>query len=671
MSLIVGVDIGGTYTDVLVVDPISNAVRTIKTPSTPSDQSLGLIQGLEEAAVRLDDVSLIVHGTTVATNALIEGKGARTALLATAGFKDVIELRNRHRPQMYGLTGSFTPLIPRNLRFDIVERVSAEGAVLIPLDENAVRTKAEQMRNEGVESVAVSFLHSYVNDAHERRAFEIISQAWPDVHVSLGSGLLAEVRELERTSTVAANAFLQPVMSNYLRSLVTRLEGGGFRGALLLIQSNGGVMGAAEAIEKPVSTVLSGPAAGVIGATGIAKRLGVAKLIAIDMGGTSLDVSVIIDGQPRVTAQREVRYGVPIRGEMIDIQTVGAGGGSIAWLDNRGILNIGPESAGAEPGPACYGRGGDRPTLTDANVVLGRIDPGSAIGRTSGLALNRDLAEKAIDRHVAGALGLSVEDAAEVILTVAVNKIAGHLRKATISEGLDPREMSLVAFGGAGPLHASALLKELSFSSVIIPAHPGVLSAQGCALADFRHDMVQTVSRPLTEVTSEELSDIRNRHVESAMNLLRREGADEEQVIVEVKADLYYRGQTHPLLVSLKDLMASAIASRFEELYVAKFGRLLDAEIELLNLRTAVRVERPPVSVDHGFLSEGSGEPGHRPIRFAGELLECDVFQRSSLVPGQRLSRPAIIEQPDTTTTVEPGVVVTVDENNILILTEE
>ena len=673
MGLIVGIDVGGTFTDLVVVDPQTSSARSVKTPSTPVDQSLGLMSALEEASVNLKDISLIVHGTTVATNTLIEGKGARTALLTTKGFRDVIELRNRHRPDMYGLTGSFTPLIPRHLRFEVQERISAQGDVLTPLDEEGVEQCVISMREQGIESVAISFLHSYVNDSHERLAFELITRRWPNEYVTTGSDLLAEVREFERTSTASANAYVQPVMGEYLRSLESRLQQGGFRGSLLIIQSNGGVIGTDEAIRKPVHTVLSGPAAGVIGVTGVVDQVDAPKVIAMDMGGTSLDIAVVLNGHPRVCTQKEIRYGLPIRGQMIEIETVGAGGGSIAWLDQRGILTIGPESAGADPGPACYGKGGEEPTITDANLVLGRIDPGSAIGRTRGVTLNRDLAEKAIQAHIGDPLGLGTEDAAEAILTVAVSKISGHLRKATISEGLDPREMSLVAFGGAGPLHASALLRELRFASVIIPERPGVLSAQGCILAEFRHDTVQTLYRPLSDLSVEILEEIKTRHASQSAKLLGRESLDDPDVIVETRGDLFYRGQTHPLLVELDpdNLDPKDIEIRFRTAYKQKFGRSIDTEIELLSLRTSVRIERPKISLQYEPASDEGGSTKMRRVRFGGKVIDCGVYQRSSLIPGTTIEGPVLIEQPDTTVVVEDGVVATLTEASALLLKEK
>jgi N-methylhydantoinase A len=670
MSLIVGIDVGGTFTDLVVVDSETSSARSVKTPSTPADQSLGLMSALEEASIDPRDVSLIVHGTTVATNALIEGKGARTALVTTKGFRDVIELRNRHRPEMYGLTGSFTPLIPRHRRYEVPERITAQGEVGIPLDEDELERCVQTMRAEGVESIAVSFLHSYVNDRHERRAVELICRSWPNQYVTPGSELLAEVRELERTSTVSANAFVQPIMGDYLRKLEARLQEAGFEGSLLLIQSNGGVIGPDEAVRKAVNTVLSGPAAGVAGVSEVSNTVEARKVIAMDMGGTSLDVSVVLDGRPRVCTQKEIRYGVPIRGQMIEIETVGAGGGSIAKLDRRGILTIGPESAGADPGPACYGKGGKQPTITDANVVLGRIDPGSAIGRNQGVTLDRSLAEKAIEEGIGKPLGLDVEDAAEAILTVAINKISGHLRKATISEGLDPRDMSLVAFGGAGPLHASALLKEMRFASVIIPERPGVLSAQGCVLAEFRHDTVQTVYRPLWELSADTLKEITARHAAQSIRLLNKDRTSDAEIIVETRGDLYYRGQTHPLLVELDsdNLDPMDIEPRFRSAYQQRFGRSLDAEIELLNLRTSVRIRRPRITLRY---EPSRAEPnGRRPVHLGGKVVDCAVFQRSLLVPGRAIEGPALIEQPDTTVVVEPGVVATHTQANTLLLAE-
>lgn len=676
MSIVVGVDTGGTFTDLVVVDSIGGTTRIAKVSSTPADQSVALLNGLERLELAPEEIDLIVHGTTAATNALIEGKGGKAALLATKGFRDVIELRNRHRPDMYGLTGMFEPLIPRNLRFDVKERISARGEVLVPLAEDEVRDVVAAALAEGVESIAISFLHSYVDGTHEQRAAAIIRQMWPNAEISISSELLPEVRELERTSTTATNAFLQPVLSRYLRRLLVRLEDEGFQGLLLVIQSNGGVMSAFEAVERPVNTLLSGPAAGVSAAMSVGLGEGEQDILTLDMGGTSLDVSVILDGQARLARQSEIRYGIPVRTQMIEILTAGAGGGSVARLDERQILTIGPESAGADPGPACYGRGGDRPTVTDANLVLGRIDPASPLGEGVDLELDAELARRAIDRHIGRPLALETVEAAAAILSVAVEKIAGYLRKVTISEGLDPRTMGLVAFGGAGPLHAGAVLQAMKFASVMIPPCPGVLSAQGCVAADFRHDFVQTVYRPLSKLTSTDLPKIRNEHVRRGSAMLQREGVEEANTRVEVRADIAYRGQTHSLLVALDSDMlgATAVRERFEQAYCQRYGRLLQSDVEFLALRTSVIGRRKGFAraFANGWQVAGrTSKPNKRAVHFAGEWIDCEVHDRASLEVGETLVGPAVIEQLDTTVVVDPGVRATVRETGCLVLTED
>ncbi|MDH3600611.1 MAG: hydantoinase/oxoprolinase family protein, partial [Candidatus Tectomicrobia bacterium] len=405
--LIVGIDVGGTFTDLVLLDEASGAVTTSKVPSTPANQSEGLLHGLDALGVRLESLQIIVHGTTVATNAVLERRGAVCGLLATAGFRDVLELRRRDRPDTYGLKGQFEPLIARDKRLDVTERSDYQGRILQPIDEREIETKARELLDKGVEAVVVSYLHAYVNPANEQRTRQVLERIWPNPYIVLASEVLPEFREFERTSTAAASAYVQPLIDRYLRSLADQLKAKGYHRDILLIQSNGGVMSLDVSRRFSVNTILSGPAAGVIAAKAIAERAGYRNVITCDMGGTSLDIALVAEGQPATTSEIELGYGIPIRVPMLDITTIGAGGGSIAWIDRGGLLQVGPQSAGADPGPACYGLGGDLPTVTDANLLLGRINAGAPLGQNQAWRLDVPRAEQAIGDHIGTPLNLS------------------------------------------------------------------------------------------------------------------------------------------------------------------------------------------------------------------------------------------------------------------------
>lgn len=415
---LVGVDIGGTNTDLVYLDEAAGTLRTAKVPTTPDDQSRGLLAGIAMLGIAPSGIDLMIHGTTVATNAAIERKGAQCGLLTTAGFRDVLELRRRDRPQTYGLTGAFTPLIPRRFRAEVAERISPEGDVLTPLDLDEVRTQAMALRDAGCEVLVISFLHAYVNPSHERQARDAAAAVWPNGFIVAASDVLPAIREFERTSTAVISGYVQPLIGRYLHSLSTQLASAGYGRDLLVVQSNGGVMAAPLATRFAASTILSGPAAGVTAAIAIGRSLGLDRVVSCDMGGTSLDVCVIRDGQAGTTQETSLDFGLPLALPMLDVEAIGAGGGSLARIDASGLLQVGPDSAGAQPGPACMGRGGMVPTVTDANVVLGLLD-----------GFDRGLARAAIERSLVGPLGLGIEEAAEAVLVIAGARMAGHIRK--------------------------------------------------------------------------------------------------------------------------------------------------------------------------------------------------------------------------------------------------
>src|SRR5271165_1674279 len=521
MAWQIGVDVGGTFTDLLALDPERGVFRVAKVPSTPEDQSVGVTDGLTVLEADLTAVAALVHGTTVATNAVLERKGARCGLITTAGFRDVLELGRRTRPNPYGMTGSFEALIPRDLRAEVPERIDAAGRILTPLDEAAVRQEVHHLRERGAEALVIHFIHAYANPAHEQRCAEIARDIWPNRFVTLGSDILREVREFERGSTAALNGYVQPIVSRYLGRLSQNLRSAGLNNELLVMQGNGGMMAAGTAVDLAVHTVLSGPAAGAIAAARIGVQAGHPNLVACDMGGTSFDVSLIAAGEPALSAEKDIAYGVPLRVPLVDIHTIGAGGGSIARITRAGLLQVGPESAGARPGPIAYGRGGTAVTVTDANLVLGRLNPDRLTGVAGGAPMERIAA--AIEEQIGAPLGLDGIAAAAAVLAVTINQLAHAIRLVSVEKGHDPRDFALFAFGGAGPLHAVALARELGIPRVLVPARPGITNAIGCIVADLRHDFVKTVNKPVQVIEDGFVREILQSQIVEGRALLARE----------------------------------------------------------------------------------------------------------------------------------------------------
>ena len=682
MARVVGVDIGGTYTDIVVVDDDQGTLNTRKVATTVEDPSVGLLSGLAKL-VDGPDIELFVHATTVATNAVLERRGGKCGLITTRGFRDILELRRRDRPHAYGLTGSFEPLIPRNLRLEVTERITAEGEIHTSLNENDVRQAASVLAEHQVQAIVVCFLNSYRNPQHELQAKAVVERACPNVCVVTSTEVLPVIREFERTSTAVVNAYVQPVLARYLGRLRGQLRDSGYERDLLVMQSTGGVVESRIAEKTPVTTVLSGPAAGVIAAARIGAASGLNNLICYDMGGTSLDVSLVIDGHPAVKTGTELEFGIPVMISMLDIHTLGAGGGSVAHLDDRGLLQIGPESAGASPGPVCYGLGGKDPTVTDANVILGRINSGNPISR-SGDSLDTAAAQEAIAAHIAAPLELSVEAAADAILAVASNRIAGGVRHVTIRRGHDPRDFVLFAFGGSGPLFVCPLLRELEIPRALIPLFPGMVSAWGCVCADLRHDFVTTVNRCLSEVEITELEALASEHMDLGNRQLDRAGLPTEIAVVR-EADMCYEGQTHVIRTPLSTGAWSAedLASSFRQAFRNQYGQtsgelreleslLQEVPIRLLSLRTSVIGVRPERPLHELLKGPGTDLPaaflGRRRVWFDGHQLDCPTYERSQIPWGSEFSGPAVIEQADTTTWLEPGARACVDEcGNLLV----
>jgi N-methylhydantoinase A len=671
---LVGADVGGTFTDLVYLDPDAGDLRVVKVLSTPDDQAAGVMDALEQAGAALDQLELFVHGTTVATNALIERKGAVCGLLTTRGFRDTLELRRRDRGQMYGLHTPFEPLVPRWLRREIDERTDASGQILRAVDEAEVVAQARDLIAGGAEALAVVFLHSYANATNERRAERALRALWPNEYVSISSSVLPEFREFERTAATVANSYLQPLMAGYLHSLATRLREAGARCPPLVMQGNGSMMTVAAGARRPIDAVLSGPAAGAIAAARIGRACGVDNLISCDMGGTSFDVCLVREGRLSLTQQRTPVFGLPLRVPAVDIVTIGAGGGSIARLDAGGMLQVGPDSAGAVPGPVCYGRGGTEPTVTDANVVLGRLGREHFASGRGRLALDRGRAAEQLERQIGRPFGYRPEEAARAVLEVATSNMANAIRGVSVDRGHDPRELVLVVFGGAGPLHATALLRHLEMPRAIVPRYPGVTSALGCVLADARYDFVQTVNTLLAELDLERAQRIVAEQTARGRAQLDQISARLVAVRTLVSVDACYDGQTHTLAVELPEGLSSrqALREQFERHYGDQYGRLVeDTPIRVLNLRTAVVGERAPVDLARlGPSRAGDRDPwlGDVPVWFGNERSACPAYGRELLPLGWRAEGPALIVQADTTTVLEPGSRATVIEGDNLLL---
>jgi N-methylhydantoinase A len=678
---ILGVDVGGTFTDLFVLDEQSQSVLILKVPSNRGAEAAGFMNGIAQAnggtdadaAHSAQGIATIVHGTTVGTNALLERKVARTGLITTEGFRDVLEMRRRDRPQTWGLRGAFTPIIERTLRVEVPERVLADGTVHTPLNEQAVRDAVKALLDAGCEAVCIFFVNAYANPVNEARAVELVRSIWPNDYVTSAAEVLPEIREFERASTAALNAALQPVVGRYLNRLHTDLNAHGFKGEFLIVQSSGGVMSHQTAADLPVKTALSGPAAGVTACAAIAQAAGYPNVITGDIGGTSFDVSLIAGGQPAVAAQTSIDFGLVVRSPMIQIETIGAGGGSIASVDAGGMLQVGPESAGSVPGPACYGKGNTRPTVTDANVVLGRIAADRPLGGGLLASLDIEQAKEAIRVHVADPLGIDVLAAAEAILVVANAKMAGAMRLVSIEKGHDPREFAYMPFGGGGGLHACAMMSEVGVTTGIVPRYPGVTSALGCVIADMRHDAVQTINRSVTDLDFDALREQVSALRVTCQARLDTAGVMFDRVSEVLSFDMLYQGQTHTIgvEVAVEDLNPTRVQTAFEATYRREFGRVLDGiPVRMLNLRYSRIGQRPKFDL-HLLAPKGEGVTtpiGTQAVYINGQWVDALRFDRMALPVGHRVAGPAILEQIDTTVWLEPGYQAVVDAFGNLIL---
>ena len=652
----VGVDVGGTFTD--LVAAVDGRLVTAKVPSTPDDQSEGVLRSLETADLDGAGIASLAHGMTVATNALLERRGARTALITTEGFRDVIEIGRQNRPSLYDLTEDRpSALVSRELRFTVRERMGPDGEVS-PLDEDSLETAVEAVRAAEVESVAVCLLFAFLHPDHERRVGEAVRAALPDAHVSLSSEVLPEFREYERFATTACDAYLAPRVGRYLRHLGERLDDAGAPSPLVM-QSSGGVIGIDDAADGAAAIVLSGPAGGVVGAAQVAEASGFDDVLSFDMGGTSSDVAAVVGGRVATTTESEVA-GVPLKLPMVDIHTVSAGGGSIAWVDEGGAPRVGPHSAGARPGPAAYDLGGEEATVTDANLALGYLADGARLGGEVTLSVER--AAAALERMGEPA-GLDGLEAALGVVRVANAEMVRALRVITVERGLDPREFALVAFGGAGPMHACALAEELDISSVLVPRAGGVLSALGLAISDVRRDYARPLLAPLAELDLGRVVD--------GLEALEGQARDDlDQPTCERRADLRYRGQSFELTVDAEDLDdLDELAGRFHSAHERRYGYRLDGEaVELVVLRLTATVRRPKPALEEPEAGGGSPERDRRQANFDGEWLEVPVLDRSTMGSGSRVQGPAIVAFAEATCVVRPRWRGEVDAAGTLVL---
>ena len=662
MRRVAGIDVGGTFTD-LLLQGADGAIRIAKVPTTTPNQADGVLAAIAAAGSDPAALDLIIHGTTATTNAVLERKLARVGLITTEGFRDVLELGRRTRPLPYGMTGSFEPLVPRELRREVPERMDVRGQIVTPLDEYAVEREARALLAAGCEAVVIHFLHAYANPAHEARAGEIVRALWPNAYVTLGHELLSEFREYERGTTASVNAAVQPVLDRYLHRLQEQLAARGHKRDLLVMNGNGGTVPARLVAKEAAKTVMSGPASGVMAAAATLAQSGLTNAITYDMGGTSTDVALIAGGVPEVSAELSIAYGLPIHLPMVDVRTVGAGGGSIAGLDRAGMLRVGPESAGSQPGPICYGRGGTRPTITDANIVLGRLDPERLLAVRDPVPLAR--IRDAFARDIGDPLGLTVEQAAEAAIRLANVHMTGAIRMVSLSKGHDPRDFVLFAFGGAGPLHAVALAREIGIPEVLVPARPGLTNALGCLVADLRQDLVNTLNRGLDDIPEAEIAATLTAQRERGLATVLAEKGEVEEAVVLHSAEMQFRGQTHLIRVALPSpaVTRAEVQAAFEAAYFARFQvRLPEIRAVLVNLNTSVIGKRRAFDL-RALLPRAEGDPlvGERRLYADGAWHMAKVWQRERLAPGAQIAGPAIIQQADATTVLEPGSAAVVD----------
>ncbi len=668
-------DVGGTFTDGVLLDETTGKIQVSKVSSTPKDPAVGTIECMESFEVPLDAVSFLVHGTTVVINALIEGKGAKTALITSKGFRDVLEIGRSNRTEMYdALYRKPRSLVPRRLSLEIAERILTNGEVLIPLQLDELAQVIETLRQEKVQSIAICLLNAYANPKHEQEIGRYLNERYPEASVSLSHHITRRYYEYERTSTTVQNAYVMPVVQKYLRNLEDEIGKRRFKSVLQIMQSNGGIMASTVARDIPIAMVESGPAAGAIGGAQLAGMIGYDNVITYDMGGTTAKTSIITAGMPETADQYSVE-GRPILLPVVDLREIGAGGGSIAWIDAAGALHVGPQSAGAEPGPACYLRGGKEPTVTDANLQLAILDPEYFLGGK--MEISREQGGKAIQK-IADYFGLDIAEAALGIIKIVNINMAGLLQSMTVKRGYDPREFALVAFGGAGPIHAAAIARELAIPTVIVPPFPGVFSAWGMLMADLRHDFGQTYIKPMNDADMTVINSIFRELDGRVKELFARENVENNSVVLSYELDIRYLGQEHTLSVPapavLEDAHKAQLEKSFDELHLKVYGHNAPEEpkeIVSLKVMSIARAKKPTLEI----IRSGSAAPaaeadtGKRKVYVGGgSYEEYSIFRRDLLLSGNSFSGPVLIEEATATTVVEKGQTCTVDRHGNLII---
>jgi N-methylhydantoinase A len=676
MGKFLACDVGGTFTDVVVLDNTTGNISYAKAPTVPGRPAQGLRNAIAKALSSLADVEAFFHGTTLGINTVLEGKGATTGFIATKGFRDILEIARMRWPAFLMHYDKPKPLVPRYLCRDVTERMAADGQELEPLAEEEVRRVAAELVSEGVEAIAVCLLNAYAHPQHEKRLGEIIRSAHPDIAIALSHEVSREYREYERASTTIIDATIKKRMANYIDDLDSWLRKGGFNGSLLVTRCDGGVMSAAESKLQPVRTLISGPASGVMGCVQMSRWLQLPNVIGIDMGGTSFEASIIIDGEA-VTSPQTHLHDIPLLMPVVELATIGAGGGSIAWIDSGGALNVGPQSAGADPGPICYGTGGTEPTVTDAAVVSGLLDPSRFLG--GDMRLDVEAARSGIKERISDRLNISVAEAATGIFALAQSKMGATLEEMTIKKGLDPRNFVLLAYGGGGPLVACALAEQHSIPSVLVPLSPGTFSAWGALSLDVVHDFSATSVMPLETLEAARFEDAFSQLCEQAQTVLAREGIPHEQRKLLLSIDMRYEGQEHVLPVPVDQGLAvrldrQQLRSLFDARHLAAYGYTTtdEAEVTTYRVRAVGTLSKPERKVVEraGDASE-SARVGSRRVRHAGKDGECEyaIYDRARLKAGHRVRGPAIIEEMTSTTVVPATRELVVDAYGNLIIT--
>lgn len=673
----VGIDTGGTFTDVVCFRD-GRPVGVTKIPSTPSDPSIAILQAVahleREWSISPAHIERFAHGTTVATNALIERKGGCVGLLATEGFSDVLEIGRQMRQQLYEVTLQVeTPvfLAPGRRRKGVIERIASDGSVLVALDEESVRIATRELVDEGVDSIAICFLFSFLNPAHENRARDIVAGEFPHLKISVSNQIDPTFREYERTVVTAFDAYVKPVVDSYLGRLSHELKDAGVPNEPKIMQSRGGMSAVTVARQRPVRLFLSGPAAGVVGAAAVGEAIGADNLISVDIGGTSSDIALISGGRPTLRNEGEIE-GYPVRVNMVDVNSIGAGGGSLAWLDSAGGLRVGPGSAGAEPGPACYGRGGDQATVTDASVVLGYLNPEYFAGGS--VNLDPDRAFSVIEQTIAVPLGFSVERAAQGIHQVANAQMTEGIRLVSTQRGHDPRRFALVALGGAGPVHATAVADELGILKIVVPRNPGVLSATGLLMAPIEHETTMSLQRDLADLSPSAIGAALKGLDDECRDLMASEGVASADTEIRHLADICYVGQSHCLEVpvTLDDpALLDRLYQDFKIVHDRIHGHATDAPVKIINLRSVhTHGQSGDLSVDRDRSDGQTSIKGYRTVLFADAEgpQKTAIHERARLGAADRIDGPAIVEQPDTTTIISTGWRAVVQTSRDLIL---